>query len=240
LDIIELLADAEEPLTLAELAVRLGRSHTEIFRMVQVLEGRGFLLREATTDGYEITDRLFSLAIRRPVVQTLFETALPIMRVLATETGHSCHLAVHSRGDMVVVARMESSELLGFAVRIGYRQPLLETTSGMVLFAFQDAATRLRWRELMTPSPTARSFKSLCQRADEVRSRGMDEQASGFVSGITDMAAPVLRGDVAAAALTIPFIKLLQPHMDMEEVRSKLLVASSSISRQLYEQDNRA
>lgn len=240
LDIIELLADAETPLTLAELASRLGRNHTEIFRMVQVLESRGFLLREPTGDGYVITDHLFSLAIRRPVIQTLFETALPIMQELSADTGHSCHLAVHSRGDMVVVARMESSEQLGFAVRVGYRQPIIRTTSGAVLYAFQSDATRRRWEEVMVPKPSQAALNSFKRHAEEVRTRGGDEQPSGFVEGVIDLSAPILRGDAAAAALTIPFLKQLHPRLDLPEVRLKLRAASQAISRQLFAQDNRA
>ena len=47
------------------------------------------------------------MAMRKPATQSLVEVAIPTMRTLASEIGQSCHLALHSRGDIVVVARME-------------------------------------------------------------------------------------------------------------------------------------
>ena len=51
LDIIELLADHPEGLSLVELGRALGRTTNEIFRMVHVLLERGYLQREPGTDG---------------------------------------------------------------------------------------------------------------------------------------------------------------------------------------------
>ena len=50
LDILELLAEVGEPLSTREIAERLARSKSEIFRMVFVLQQRGYLAREAGTD----------------------------------------------------------------------------------------------------------------------------------------------------------------------------------------------
>jgi len=49
LDILELLAEVGEPLSTREIAERLARSKSEIFRMVFVLQQRGYLAREAGT-----------------------------------------------------------------------------------------------------------------------------------------------------------------------------------------------
>ena len=43
LDILELLATSSSPMTLTAIVNQLGRSHGELFRMVQVLEFRGFI-----------------------------------------------------------------------------------------------------------------------------------------------------------------------------------------------------
>src|SRR3546814_1800523 len=81
---------------------------------------------------------------------------LPIMRQLTIEVEQSCHLAVHTRGQMAVIARMESSEQLGFSVRVGYRRALHESASGAVLYAFQPPDIQERWERLNDP-PLPRS-----------------------------------------------------------------------------------
>ena len=50
LDIIELLSASDHPLTARSIAEQLGRSKSEIFRMVYVLVERGYLLRDPVTD----------------------------------------------------------------------------------------------------------------------------------------------------------------------------------------------
>jgi len=111
LDVLELLAAQTEPMTLTAIVKQLGRSHGELFRMVQVLEQRGFIEQEPGREGYRLTDRLFSLGMQQPRTATLLEVALPVMRQLADSVVQSCHLAVHSFGDIVVVARIESAQL---------------------------------------------------------------------------------------------------------------------------------
>jgi len=60
-----------------------------------------------------------------------------LVRQLSFDISQSCHLAMHSEGQIVVVARMESAEMIGFSVRIGYRRPPWHTLSGAILYAFQ-------------------------------------------------------------------------------------------------------
>src|SRR3954470_11332316 len=102
LDILELLATATQPMTLTAIVNELGRSHGELFRMVQVLEFRGYIEQDKVNDGYLLTDRLFSLGMQQPRTRNLIEIALPIMRQLSLEIGQACHLALHTLGEMVV------------------------------------------------------------------------------------------------------------------------------------------
>jgi acetyl-CoA synthetase len=240
LDILTLLAGERMPLTLSTICQRLDRSQGEIFRMVQVLQARGFVEQDAKSDGYVLTDLLFSMAMRQPATQSLVEIAIPVMRNLATDVGQSCHLVLHSRGEIVVVARMESMEQIGFSVRVGYRLPITQAVSGIMLFAFQPEDVRARWLEKLDPQPSASELKKFVASAEAARDKGFTRGASTFVGGITDISAPILRGDRAAAALTVPFIKTIQSRATIAEVTDKLRAAAAQISNQLSESDNRA
>jgi DNA-binding IclR family transcriptional regulator len=209
LDILELLSQESDPMPLAVIVQRLDRSMGELFRMMQVLEHRGFIEQEPSNGGYRLTDKLFALGMHLPAVRTIVEIALPRMRQLSMDIGQSCHLAFHSDGQHVVVARMESSELIGFSVRIGYRQPLTGTVSGIVLYAWQPEATRRRWESLFRPALGRDQLELFRDRADRVRKAGFERQASRFVSGVTDISAPILRDSIAAAALTVPFLETI-------------------------------
>jgi DNA-binding IclR family transcriptional regulator len=239
LDILELLATTSSAMTLTAIVNQLSRSHGELFRMVQVLEFRGYIEQDSSADGYLLTDKLFSLGMQRPKIHSLVEVALPVMRKLSQNLGQSCHLALHTLGDMVVVARMESSEQLGFSVRVGYRRPLVKAASGAVLYAFQPEDIRRRWESLLNPALSGKELADWRAHADEIRKRRVELTPSRFVAGVTDISAPVMRGGVAAAALTVPFLEKLGPQISQEEAAERVLEAATDISEQLLESDSR-
>ena len=239
LDILELLATQTHAMTLTAIVNRLGRSHGELFRMIQVLEFRGYIEQDAGEDGYRLTDRLFSLGMQQPRTRNLIEVALPVMRQLAQAVGQSCHLALHTLGEMVVVARMESSEQLGFSVRVGYRRPLHQAASGAVLYAFQPEDVRRRWEQLFDPQLSDKDLAEFREHADAIRERHVELTPSKFVAGVTDISAPVMRGGTAAAALTVPYLKKLQEVVSRRDTAELVREAAERISRQLVEGDSR-
>src|ERR1700741_87994 len=145
LDVIELLAAEKSPLNLSAISQRLGRSSGELFRMLQVLEFKGFITTAENGTGYVLTNKLFALAMAQAPGRSLVETALPIMRKLTQDIGQSCHIAVASEDQIVVITRIERPGDLGFSVRIGYRREIARATSGLVLFAYQSEDVRRTW-----------------------------------------------------------------------------------------------
>ncbi len=238
LEILELLAGEARPMLLSAIGQRLGRSTNELFRMMQVLQYKGFIDQEAG-GGYRLTDKLFSLGMEQPRTRNLLEIALPAMRQLAVTIGQSCHLAVHSKGQIVVIARMESDEQIGFTVRVGYRRSLLNTSSGAVLYAYQNDDTRKRWAALWEPQPSSQELAAFLRRCNSIRSRGHEMAVSSFVAGVTDISAPVVRGGQAAAALTVPFVHSNPLRLPMEETVGHIEAAAREISEQLLRSDSR-
>jgi len=238
LDVLELLAEEGLPLPFPVIARRLGRSPGELFRIAQVLEARGYV--EQIPDGLVLTARMFHQGLSGPPIRSLVEIALPIMRRLAGCTQQSCHLVLASRGDMVVVARMESPEQLGFSVRVGYRQPLYLTGSGAVLYAFQPNDIRAAWEGMFHPVPSKAELDQFRERAEALKSTGHTLQPSAIAEGITDIAAPIMRGERAAAALAIPFLKPKREWMSIPKIISMLLAATNDISKEMVVGDSRA
>ncbi|MDV7396180.1 helix-turn-helix domain-containing protein, partial [Arthrospira platensis SPKY1] len=103
LDILEALAQSDSALTLSALARQLGRGNTEIFRMLNRLEARGYVLRDES-GGYRLSLKLFQLARVASPLNRLLELAAAPLRELAHKLGQSCHLGVIEGGDLVVIA----------------------------------------------------------------------------------------------------------------------------------------
>jgi DNA-binding IclR family transcriptional regulator len=232
LDILELLARAQAPLTMTGVATAIGYSKGEIFRMLQVLEERGYIARE-NESGYALTNRLFLLGMERPPVKTLVEAALPVMHRLAREVLQPCHLAVASGDQMVVIARIDPPDDLGFVVRVGHRLPLSRSTSGAVLFAFQGAEVREHWLALMEAAGTLSKRKRFIAQADDIRAQGYAMLPSGDVDAVTDLSAPILRHGFAAGALTIPYVERRPVKVPIKAVLERLRAAVEAISKDL-------
>ncbi|NWK94614.1 transcriptional regulator [Sphingobium lactosutens] len=204
LEILELLASASEPLIMSDISVALGRSVSEIFRMLQVLEEHGYIARDE--DGYRLTNRLFALGMSQPPIRDLASTALPVMQDLARKAGQSCHLAVASGAEMVVIIAIEAPGLSGFAVRVGYKRPLHRSNSGRILLAFQSPDARAAMLADIRATDEALDEAELIARLDAAVAAGGAIAPSPMLTGITDLSAPILIGGIARAALTMPFV----------------------------------
>ena len=235
LDVIELLAAEKSPLNLSSISHRLGRSSGELFRMLQVLEFKGFITTAENGSGYILTNKLFALAMTQAPVRSLVETALPIMRKLVQDIGQSAHIAVASEDQIVVITRIERPGDLGFSVRIGYRREITIATSGLVLFAYQNDEVRRIW--LKRCKLKGEAADSFVERANAVRARGHHEAASHFVRGIVDVSAPILRGETAVAALTVPFVHSNPLQVEMSEAVEFVRAAAKQISNEIVHGD---
>lgn len=233
LDVLELLARQGGPLTTSQLATSLGRSVSELFRMVLALEYRGYIAQVEGREGYELTNKLFALGMAQTSNRTLLDVALPVMNELTRSIGQSCHLVVPSGDQVVVVARVESPRDLGFAVRIGYRRPLVEAASGLVLFGFQSEAEQEAWLPLLATPDDPQRLEDFLARSREAVVQGYVRSPSKFVDGVTDLCVPILGAQGAIASLIVPFIISNPLPASAEDVLERLREASGRIAGHL-------
>jgi len=234
LQVLEFLSGQTEPHAVSELARALGKSRNEIYRMVIVLERLGYLAR-TDSDRFVVTRKLFDVAMRAPPQRNLLAKALPEMERLTEKAFQSCHLTVASGSDMVVVARIESPDVLGFSVRVGYRRPLNQSASGRVLFAFQNEAGRAAWRALQPSKEDQKRWAAIEREADTIREAGVYLSPSAYVDAVTDIAAPITLGEnpPAIAALAMPFIGGRSAKISLTQAAKLTREAARRISSEL-------
>ncbi|MEJ0058321.1 MAG: IclR family transcriptional regulator [Terricaulis sp.] len=236
LEILELLAGQALPMAMPEIAQLLGRSKTEIYRMLVVLEARGYIERGQHDDRYQVTSRLFELGMRNAPKRNLHDAALPVMHDLANKTLQSCHLGVATGDQLVIVARVESPAALGFSVRVGYRVPILDSTSGRVIFGSQPAKRQTEWLKTLKASASDKQkLEAFSAEANAVAARGYAVEPSRLADGIRDIGAPVFDGESlgAVASLTVPFVAHRYLTASLEEVITHTVDAAKEITRRL-------
>lgn len=235
LDVLELLAAEQHGLGLQDIARQLGRTPTELFRMLDVLARRGYIARRA--DGtYLLTLRLFELAHRHPPVDRLLDVAVPHLSALARRVRQSAHLSVHHDGRLVVLARGESPEPMSWSVRPGAHFAFHDDRiSARVISAHQTGERRAEHvRELTGAArPAAARIARLNARLDEIAARGYDEGASDTVPGVTDICAPVFDQYGVVGAVTVVHVNQRGTRIGVAEARRALCETTAEISRGL-------
>lgn len=234
LDILELLADHREPLTTGQIADRLNRSKGEIFRMVVALERRRYIIRDETSEGFLIGYRMFELAMKTPPTRNLVATAMPHISAVAHALDQSCHLAVLSDTQIVVIARVEAPGELGFAVRLGYRRRVDHSTSGRVLAAFASPADKQRLISRLAVAYPDFDRTGFEARLNHIGKLGYEKGPSRSVRGVTDLGAPII-GETgwAVAALTVPFILRDGDHAGLSDAAETVMREAAAISADL-------
>lgn len=215
----------------SDVARRLNRTVGEIFRMLVCLEERGYIAQALPDERFRLTLKLFELAHRHSLVQRVVSDARPIMEEVAHKTRQSCHLAMPSNGEVVVVAQVDAPATASFSVRLGARIDLLNTASGHLILAFQASATRARSLEEWTRRTNRAVPTGLEAHLQRIRRNGYEEQPSYQVQGVVNFAFPILnqRGE-AIAALSLPFLPRISDAVGRAQVRAALRSASRAIS----------
>ena len=208
LDVLELVADSAGGLSQAAISAGVGRTVSQLFRVLQTLETRGYLVRDPTSGLYTLSMGMFELAHRHDPVRGLVAAAIGPMRVLADAVQQSCNLGIPSAGRILIVAQVESPAAFGFRVRVGAEFAVETTATGAVLTAFSQGAG---------PS--------------EIRERGFERRSDHLQPGITDIVFPIFgAGEAAIAALTVPYVATSFSGSAAELVEQQARAAASAIS----------
>ena len=232
LDIIELLAAAPRPMAPKQISEQLSRSVSELFRMVQVLENRGYVAMAENQSGYELTNKLFALGMSRGISKNLLDNAVPVMRSLTEDLLQACHIVVASDDQIVVVGQMDAPAIPSFHIRVGFRQSIVETAAGAVLYAFQRPKVRDAWRAALQPTVSEREWEDFEDQAYQARAKGYLIAKSVYADSITDIACPVFSDRGLIAAMTIPHIKS-KLSVGIDECVASLTEAASGLSKAL-------
>jgi DNA-binding IclR family transcriptional regulator len=234
LDILELLARSDAPLSHKDIAQKLDRSIGELYRMITCLVDRGYLVN--LDDRFIVSTKLFELAHVNPPTHRLLTEALPIMQKLSSDLDQSCHLTVYSQGRQIVVAKVDSPSGMGFSVRVGAELDCLVSASGRILLAFQDAATQqLRIEESVRRRPDHGDLQ-IATTLSTIRARGFESIPSVQVRGLYAVSAPVLDArNHALAALTVPYAERIDlvHRKPIAVVEDLLGAASRALSKRL-------
>lgn len=137
-DVLEVLADSDRKLTLAELQRTLGVPKSSLHGLLRTLVGRGWVETDERGSAYGIGLRALRTGAafldRDPVVRA----AVSVLARLRRQLDETVHLARLDGGDVVYLASRESQHHLRVMSRIGRRLPAHATALGKALLAHRE------------------------------------------------------------------------------------------------------
>jgi len=235
LDILELLSEQKEGLTRAEIMKALGRNASEIYRMLERLVARQYVMRSPGGDRYTLSLKLFALAHRHPPMHRFLTEAVPEMQRFADTAEQSCHLTVYDRGNLLVIAQVDGPGTWGLSIRLGSRVGLVDTASGQVMLAFQteDERARMLAEHTRVKGEIARSSNELATMFEAIRAQGHLRKESAQTFGVSDVTFPILGpSGQAIASLTSPYMRRIDSYVapSLDEVTAMLAATASKLS----------
>lgn len=131
--ILEILADAREPLTIDEIARRLGVHRSVGYRLLRTLEDHGLAVRDSA-GRVALGARMAALAAG--VAHDLQAEALPELTAVANELGMTCFLAVLDHDQCITLASVEPRHAIAsVAQRPGARHPITVGAPGKAILS---------------------------------------------------------------------------------------------------------
>ena len=221
-------------MTKSEVARKLGRTVSEVFRMLICLEQRGYISQSTDGERFRLTLRLFKMGQEHPPEKRLIVEALPVMHRITQALNHSCHLGVVDGGQVIILAQVNAFASSGWYVKAGSTVDLMQPATGYVILVYQRPEVRdleiLEWQR----QTNAKAPKDLQMHRSKIRKQGYEERASYQVRGVVHVSFPILddRG-YAIAALSVPFFKRTGDQITTRDVKQQLRLGIQQISEEI-------
>jgi DNA-binding IclR family transcriptional regulator len=194
LDVLELLARAERPLGVTEIAGELELSAPATHRLLSTLRERGYVAQDPFSSKYLRGLACFSLAALAASRQTLRSAAAEHMRALNVETREAVHLAVYESGSAVYIDKLESLRETAPVSRVGERAPAHCVATGRAILAYLppadvEALLATGLERFTETTPAGRG--ALEADLAETRRRGYAVNRGAWRRGVAGVAAPI-------------------------------------------------
>ncbi|MEO6827671.1 MAG: helix-turn-helix domain-containing protein [Microbacteriaceae bacterium] len=190
---LEILADADAAMSIAELAAALGVHRSIAYRILRTLEDHGLVRRDAA-GRIELGPGMAVLA--RGVSRDLQAAALPELTAVANELAMTAFIAVLDHNQCVTLVTVEPRRAhASVAQHPGTRHPLATGAPGI---AIQSALTEVQWRATGAQTPP---------RAEAIaaRDRGYATSHDEVIAGVSAVAVPLTAIGQAPAALAVVY-----------------------------------
>ncbi len=205
LAVLELLARAEAPMRLSQIALELDLQKSNTHRLLSTLSQLGYVRKELETGRYAPTLKAWELGASVISAHPVKRAAAPYLQELHRITGETATLSILDGHQVLVLDKIVAPRALRFTARPGSRIPALLNASGQAMLAHEPEPRPLIERGRVE-SPHAQDLDpdDVMRELDAVRRRGYAVMTkSKYTPGVVGVAASLpTRDGFGRAALS--------------------------------------
>ncbi len=124
-----------DTLTVAEIGRRLGVSRSTAYRLLNVLEHRGFVRQDPRTKAFSAGQALLRVGLAAGRRSDIRATLHPLLERIVVQVGETSHLVVLDRQEAFYMDCVESPKTVRATSRVGTSLPAQVSAAGKVLLA---------------------------------------------------------------------------------------------------------
>ena len=233
--VLKLLATRPK-LSVLEISRALRIPRTTVLRIVTSLAREGLIDADKTT--YSLGPTLIYLGIRAMDGIDLTGIARPLLKQLATDTGETAHLAMHTDDTSLLLEVCQSPLPIRAGAPAGTRADLHCSATGKIFLAWNFAgrldAYFARVKPVARTSRTLVAAEKMRKESDRILKQGYAVDEEEFFDGIRCLAVPVLNSQGRVHyALGITGVTTRFTRARIPECAAKLKAAATILSAEI-------
>jgi DNA-binding IclR family transcriptional regulator len=236
LSVLEILAARGEA-GVTEIAGELGVHKSTAFRLVAVLESRGFVEQLADRGKYRLAFGAVRLAGAAAAQLDITQLGRQVCEALAADLGETVNIAVLDGERAVNISQVRGPAAVSAHNWVGQSTPLHATSSGKVLLAHAPDAVRkgvLAGDLQRFTAATITDPGAIQQQLDLIVERGWGYTVEEYEVGLNAVAAPVRgAGGEVVAALSVSGPTFRMDPEDFSAIARRLVSGADTLSRRV-------
>gem|GEM_PF-558015 len=231
-ELVEFLADQDEPIGVSSIATHFGWQKSNVHRLLSTLKALGYVRQDTSTSRYEISLKTWELGVKVLGRNVIKRCAQPSMHALNRQFSENVNLSILVGKEVLYLDNVLSPYPLRTTASPGSRVPAVFPASGKAILAFREDA-RAVCQEIISSHPQARDLdvEKLLTELEKIRQTGYAISLSGWRLNVNSIAAPILNRSgksVAAIGISGPSERMTEDVI--EGMTSALLHAANQVS----------
>ena len=236
--ILEILLRQGSAMNMTEISKKLDLYPSTTHRILDTLKNWGYVEQDSHTQKYQLGLKALELGMAKLHQMDLVREAAPYLKELVNQCNETVHLGVLEKGEVLYLAKEESSQTIRMISYVGKRAPLHCTALGKVLLAYLSIEERKKiLGGKVLPRLTENTItdkEELEKELDKVREQGFALDREENEKDVRCIAAPIrdYQGEVIAAlSISSPIFRIDKNAQN--NLKKALIETSEKISKRL-------